>query len=80
LFVPKVLKYNKGHYEKRHLWIKDDNIKYKREVEQWYGKLPKKKNQTEILEIKSPFNQTKNSGRPHQQTGKSGRQNLRAQR
>jgi hypothetical protein len=40
----------------------------------------RKKNQTEILEIKSPFSQTKISGRPLQQTRTSRRQNLRAQR
>jgi hypothetical protein len=41
----------------------------------------RKKNQKEILEIKSPFSQTKKySGRPLQQTRTSGRQNLRAQR
>jgi hypothetical protein len=38
------------------------------------------KNQTEIQEVKSPFSQTKNRGRPLQQTRTSGRQNLRAQR
>jgi hypothetical protein len=39
----------------------------------------RKKNQTEILEIKSPFSQTKkHSGRSLQQTRTSGRQNLRA--
>jgi hypothetical protein len=60
---------------KRDTWIKGDNTKYKRGVEQRYGKPQKKKNQTEILEIKSPFSQTKkqNSGRPLQQTRTSGR-------
>jgi hypothetical protein len=38
----------------------------------------RKKNPTESLEIKSPFNQIKKySGRPLQQTRTSGRQNLR---
>jgi hypothetical protein len=40
----------------------------------------RKKNQTEILEIKSSCSQTKNRRRPLQQTRTSGRQNLRAQR
>jgi hypothetical protein len=40
----------------------------------------RKKDQTEILELKSPFNQTKNSGRPLEQIRTSGRQNLRAQK
>jgi hypothetical protein len=35
-------KWNKGHYKKRDIWIKDDNIKYKnindKRVEQRYGK------------------------------------------
>jgi hypothetical protein len=39
-----------------------------------------KKNQIEILEIKSPFSQTKNSMESHCQTRVSRRQNLRAQR
>jgi hypothetical protein len=39
----------------------------------------RKKNHTEILEIKSPFSHTKkHSGRPLQQTRPSGRQNIRA--
>jgi hypothetical protein len=33
----------------------------KRKVEQRYAKTSEKKNQTEILEIKSPFSQTKNT-------------------
>jgi hypothetical protein len=37
-------------------------------------------NQHEILTIKSPFSQTKNSGRPLEKTRTSGRWNLRAQR
>jgi hypothetical protein len=41
----------------------------------------RKKSQTEILEIKSAFSQTKkHSRKPLQQTGTSGRQNLRTQR
>jgi hypothetical protein len=41
----------------------------------------RKKNQTEILEIKSPHSQTKkHSGRPLQQTKTSGRENFRTQR
>jgi hypothetical protein len=40
----------------------------------------RRKNLTEILEIKSPFSQTKHSGSPLQQTRTSGRQTLRAQR
>jgi hypothetical protein len=50
---------------KRDTWIKGDNTKYKRGVEQRYGKPQKKKNQTEILEIKSPFSQTKNTVEGH---------------
>jgi hypothetical protein len=39
----------------------------------------RKKNQTEILEPKSPFSQTKkHNGRQLKQTRTSGRQNLRA--
>jgi hypothetical protein len=45
--------------------IKDDKTKYKRGVEQRYGKPQKKKNQTEILEIKVPFSQTKNTVEGH---------------
>jgi hypothetical protein len=36
----------------------------------------RKKNQTEILKIKSPFSQTKSQWRSLQQTRTSGRQNL----
>jgi hypothetical protein len=36
-----------------------------------------KKNQTEILETKSPFSSTKNSGRPLQQPRTTGRWNHR---
>jgi hypothetical protein len=31
-------KWNEGHYKKRDTWIKDNNKKYKRGVEQRYGK------------------------------------------
>jgi hypothetical protein len=66
---------NKENYKKRDIWIKDDNTKYKREVEQRYENL--RKNQTEILEIKNSFSQTKkHSGKPRT----SGRQILRAKR
>jgi hypothetical protein len=57
-------------------------MKYKRGVEQRYGKILRKKNQTEILEIKSLFSQTnkqtkkKHSEMTLQQTRASGRQNL----
>jgi hypothetical protein len=54
----------KGIIEKKDTWIKEDNTKYKRRVEQRCGK-PQKKNQTEILEIKSPFSQTKNTVEGH---------------
>jgi hypothetical protein len=46
-----------------------------------YMKNLRKKNQTEILEIKSPLSQTKkHSGKPLQQSRTNGRQNLRTQR
>jgi hypothetical protein len=35
-------KWNKEHYKKGDIWIKEDNTKHKRGVEQRYGK-PKKK-------------------------------------
>jgi hypothetical protein len=35
-------KWNKGHYKKRNIWIKEDNTKYKRGLEQRYGKPEKK--------------------------------------
>jgi hypothetical protein len=38
-------------------------MKYKRRVEQRFGK--PQKNQTEILEIKSPYSQTKNTVEGH---------------
>jgi hypothetical protein len=45
-----------------YIWIKNDNTKYNIGVEQKYGKL-RKKNQTENLEIKSPFSLTKNTAK-----------------
>jgi hypothetical protein len=47
----------------------------KEELNKDMENLRKKK---QILEIKSPFHQTKNSGRPLQQTRTSVRQNLKA--
>jgi hypothetical protein len=73
-------KWNKGNYKKRDVWIEDDNTTYEKEAEQRYGKSQKKES-IEILEIFSPFSQTKkHSWRPLQQTTTSGRENLRAQR
>jgi hypothetical protein len=50
--------------KKRHM-NKVDNTKYKRGVKQRYGIPQEKKNQTEILEIKSPISQTKNTVEGH---------------
>jgi sialic acid synthase SpsE len=36
-------KWNKGHYIKRDMWNKRDNTKYKRGIEQIYGKDQKKR-------------------------------------
>jgi hypothetical protein len=35
-------KWNKGHYKKGDIWLKDNNTKHKRGVEQKYGKPQKK--------------------------------------
>jgi hypothetical protein len=40
--VQQIPKWNKGHNKKSHIWIKDDNTKYKTGVKQKYGKPQKK--------------------------------------
>jgi hypothetical protein len=50
--------------KKRDIWNKEDNPRYERGVEQDVENLRKKK-QTEILEIKSSLNQTKNTVEGH---------------
>jgi ferritin-like metal-binding protein YciE len=45
---------------KKDIWVKNDNTKYKRGVDKVMENL-RRGNQTEILEIKSPFSQTKNT-------------------
>jgi hypothetical protein len=58
-------KWSKGDYKKRHIWNKEDSTRYERGVEQRQGKNLRKKNQTETLEIKSPYNQIKNTIEGH---------------
>jgi hypothetical protein len=64
--------------KKREIRIKDDNTKYKRGIEQRYGK-PQKKESNRNPRKKKPFwSNNKHSGNPLQQNKTSGRQNLRA--
>jgi hypothetical protein len=74
------MKTSRNKVKQRTLYELKLTTKYKRRVEQTYGKISEKKNHTEILEIKSLSSNKKHSGRPLQQTKTSGRQKLRARR
>jgi hypothetical protein len=73
------LKWNKEHYKKRDLWIKEDKKYYKRGAEQRYGK-PQNKELNRKPGNKKSLYSNKTQCRQLQQTRTGGRQNLRAQR
>jgi hypothetical protein len=56
-------KWNNKDYKKRDIWNKEDNTRYKSVVKDKENL--KKKNQTEILEMKSFFSWTKNTMEGH---------------